>query len=112
MLAAPIALTQLGSLLLSAVDTAVVGRLGETALGATGLGGSLCFAVSVSGWGWMLALDPLIAQAIGANEPERAEHLLRQGAWLALIGTAPLCLLVVALGQLLERFGIEAAVAA
>lgn len=111
-LASPLLVTNLGTMLLGIVDTAVVGRLGETALAAVGLGNALFFTVSVLGWGWMLALDPLIAQAFGAGETGRTRHLYWQGLWIALLGTIPLSLAVVGIGGLLERMGIDPETAA
>lgn len=105
-LAVPLAAANLGQVLLGAVDTAVVGRLGEIELGAAGLGNSVFFVVTVVGMGIMLGLDPLVAQAIGADEPAQARRMLWQGAWLAVVLGAPLALLVAGLGGLLERFGI------
>ena len=110
-LAVPLAAANLGQTLIGAVDTAVVGRLGTVELGAAGLGNSVFFTVTVLGMGVMLGLDPLIAQAVGANEPTRARRTLWQGVWLALGLGFPLCVAVVLLGSLLERFGIDAATA-
>ncbi len=111
-LAAPLLLTHLGSQLLGVVDTAVVGRLGETPLAAVGLGNNVFFTVGVIGFGWMLALDPLIAQALGAGERGRARHVLWQGGWVALAGAVPLAFLLIGVSELLERLGIEPATAA
>src|SRR5689334_6015405 len=93
-LAAPLFLTHFGSLLLGLVDIAVVGRLGEAPIAAVGLGQTIFFATSVLGFGWMLALDPLISQAIGAGEPRRAEALLAQGMWIAVLASVPLMILL------------------
>lgn len=111
-LAAPLLLTHLGSQLLGIVDTAVVGRLGETPLAAVGLGNNVFFTVGVLGFGWMLALDPLIAQALGAREHRRARFVLWQGAWVALLGAVPLSLVLVLVSGVLEHLGIEPATAA
>jgi len=111
-LTGPLLITQLGSMLLGVVDTAVVGRLGEIPLGAVGLGNTIFFTISVLGFGWMLALDPLIAQAVGAGERRQARYLLWQGIWVALIGTLPLTLLVVLVTENVHRFGVPAATVA
>jgi len=74
-----------------------------------GLGASLFFAVSVLGWGWMLALDPLIGQAVGAREPEAARDTLWQGVWVALAGTIPLVAILVGLTLAMPAFGVEPA---
>lgn len=109
-LAGPILVTQLGNMLLGVVDTAVVGRLSEPALGAVGLGSTVFFTVSVLGFGWMLALDPLIAQAVGAQEPERARRWLWQGVWVAVIGTVPLGLLLSGVAESVGSLGVPAEV--
>ena len=105
-LSGPILITQLGTMLLGLVDTAVVGRLGEVPLGAVGLGNSVFFTVSVLGFGWMLALDPLIAQAVGAGESTRARELVWQGAWIGMAGAIPLALLIVVLAENIALFGV------
>lgn len=110
-LAVPLAAANLGQVLIGAVDTAVVGRLGEIELGAAGLGNSVFFVVTVVGMGIMLGLDPLVAQAIGAGEPTEARRMLWQGGYLALLLGGPLALAVAGLGMLLERFGIAAVTA-
>lgn len=110
-LAVPLAAANFGQVLIGAVDTAVVGRLGEVELGAAGLGSSMFFVVTVVGMGIMLGLDPLVAQAIGADEPAQARRMLWQGGWLALLLGVPLVLTAMGLGMLLERFGIAPATA-
>ena len=111
LLTVPLFLTHAGTMLLGLVDTAVVGRLGEVPLAAVGLGNSLYFTIAMLGFGLMLGLDPLIAQAIGAGEEGRARHLLWQGSLLAILVVIPLALVTWALSLALEPLGIEAAVA-
>lgn len=82
--------TGLGQMMLGIEDTAIVGRLGEVPLGAVGLGNNLYFTVAVLGVGWMLALHPVVAQAVGTDEPERARAAFWQGLWVAALGAAPL----------------------
>jgi len=94
-LALPIAGASFGNILLSVADTIIVGRSGETALAAVGLGSAVFFAITVLGFGAMLGLDPLIAQAVGAGEERRARTLMWQGVWNACLISVPLALLVV-----------------
>ncbi len=108
-LALPLAAANLGQMLLSAVNTAVVGHLGERELGAVGLGGSLFFTFLVLGMGVMLALDPLVSQALGDADAPRARSALWQGVWLALALAVPLGALIIGSGACLERVGIDAA---
>src|ERR1041384_3904289 len=86
-LAWPISFTQAGYALMGLIDTAVVGRLGASALGAIGLANGLFIAVAVVGLGAMMGLDPLFAQALGAGDEKRARDLIWQGLWLATLVT-------------------------
>ena len=90
-LAVPLGAANVGMMMLGIVDSAVVGRLGELELGAVGVANMLFFAVTVVGLGVMLALDPLVSQALGANEPETARRWLWQGIWSAMLVSIPLC---------------------
>lgn len=84
-LAGPLAAAQAGSQLMGVVDVAVLGRYGARELAASGVGNAVFFALSVIGMGIVLGLDPLVAQAVGANDRLRARHVLWQGIWLALM---------------------------
>src|SRR4051812_5479226 len=88
----PLALAQAGQALFGVVDTAVVGRVSAQAQGAVGLGNAFFIGIGVLGMGVMMALDPLISQAIGAKEPGRARSLYWQGVWISLIASAVLAL--------------------
>jgi MATE family multidrug resistance protein len=105
----PIAGASLGNILLSVVDTMLVGRVGETALAAVGLGNAVFFAITITGLGAMLGLDPLIAQAIGAGEERRARSLMWQGVWMACGLALPLAAIVIAGGGLLGLTGQDPA---
>lgn len=105
-LTAPLLVTGMGQMMLGVVDTAIVGRLGEVELGAVGLGNNVYFTVAVLGLGWMLAMDPLVAQAVGADEPEQARRVYWQGLWVALIGTVPLSLLILGVTFSLGHLGV------
>src|SRR5690606_37378457 len=81
------------------------------ALAAVGLGNTLFFTLSILGFGWMLALDPLIAQAVGAGERERGRVFLWQGLSVAALGAIPLAVIMVVVGLSLESMGIAPALA-
>src|SRR4051812_30132673 len=78
------------------VDVAVLGRYGARELAASGVGNAVFFAFSVVGMGIVLGLDPLVAQAVGANDRVRARRVLWQGIWLSLIVSAVLTVLLAA----------------
>ena len=71
-LSIPMAITQFGSIALSLVDTAAIGRVSVDDLAGAGIGRSIGFAPMVVGMGVAAGLEPLAAQAIGAGEPGRA----------------------------------------
>ncbi len=106
-LAAPLALVHLGQVLLGAVDTAVVGRLGELSLAATGLGNSVFFTVHVAALGIMLGLDPLMSQAVGRGDRQGATRLLPQGIAVAFLIGLPLTLATWGSGHALGVFGVQ-----
>jgi MATE family multidrug resistance protein len=110
-LAAPIAFTQAGYALMGLIDTAVVGRLGAAPLGAVGLANGLYFAICVIGIGATLGLDPLFAQALGANDEKRAQQLIWQGLWVTVLVTLALAPFVVLETLLIEPAGIAPEVA-
>ncbi len=111
-LSVPMAFVQLGLSAMGFVDTAMAGRMSDLAQGATGLGSSLFFGVSVVALGLVLGLDPLTSQAFGAGKPRQARRTLWQGVYAAALLTVPACLVMAAFGLLLERFGVEAELAA
>lgn len=111
-LALPLALAQAGQALMGLVDTAVLGRLSAAAQGGAGLGNSLTFTCSFFGMGVMMALDPLVSQAVGAGNPARARAHYWQGVWLALLTSVVVMAGVAAVPFALEPFGVSPIVAA
>lgn len=110
-LALPLALAQAGQATMGLVDTAVVGRLDSTAQAAAGLGNSLTFTIMFFGMGVMMALDPLVSQAIGAGRPADARTHYWTGVWLALATSAVLLVPLGLVGPLLVAMGVEPTIA-
>jgi MATE family multidrug resistance protein len=94
-LALPIALAQFGLMTMSLVDTAVLGRVSKIDLAAVALGRNIGFAAQTLSMGLAMALEPLAAQAIGANDPKRAWRAFR--STLETISIAWLPMMIVAL---------------
>ncbi|TVQ89602.1 MAG: MATE family efflux transporter [Deltaproteobacteria bacterium] len=85
-LAWPVAVAQLGFMMLGVVDVLMVGQLGEGALAGVMLGHTFAFSLQALLLGAAVGLDPLFSQAIGARRPDRAgEALARGGALLGLM---------------------------
>lgn len=84
-LALPVVVVQLGMMTMGVVDTAMVGRLSAGALGAVAIANVYFFGVSIFGTGALLALDPVVAQAVGARDEVAVARAMQRGI---LISTA------------------------
>lgn len=104
-LAGPVAVAQVGLLTMGLVDTWVVGHLGPVELGAVALSDSLFFTLIVVAMGIVGALDPMVSQAAGAQDPARCSASWRAGLRLSILLTVPLAALVLGLAPLLESVG-------
>ncbi len=93
-LALPVVVVQVGMMLLGVVDTMVVGRLSYEALAAVALGHVVVVAVSSFGVGLLLALDPLVSQAVGADDPDSVRRNVQRGMLLAVALMVPSTLLL------------------
>ncbi|MFT3714245.1 MAG: MATE family efflux transporter [Archangium sp.] len=110
-LALPLALAQAGQALMGMVDTAVLGRLSAAAQAGAGLGNSLTFTCTFFGMGVMLALDPLVSQAVGAGEHAKARTHYWQGVWLALLTSVLVMIPVTLIPFVLEPCGVPESIA-
>ncbi len=73
-LAWPIAISMLSYSLMTAVDTAFVGRLGADAIAAVGLGGVFSFTCLTFGLGLLRAAKVRVAHAVGAGQGDRVSR--------------------------------------
>lgn len=83
--AAPIVLINLGIQAMGVVDTLMVGRLGGAAIAAVALGNFYFFNVAIFGIGLLFALDPVVAQAVGAGDSAAIARGVQRGLFLAVI---------------------------
>jgi len=65
------------------VDTVVVGRLGAASLAGISLGTMIHFTALLLCLGTVLAVGPLVSQAVGAKNEVQIRRYTRQGLWLA-----------------------------
>lgn len=82
-LALPVVFSQLGIMLLGVVDVVMVGHLSERALAAVSLGNTYGWGAMILGMGALMVLDPLVAQAFGAEAHEDVARALHRGLVLA-----------------------------
>ncbi|NNC63205.1 MAG: MATE family efflux transporter, partial [Gammaproteobacteria bacterium] len=93
-LASPIVLTQVGIVTLGLVDTIMVGHVSATALAAVALANLYMFGISIFGLGVLFALDPIVSQALGANDELAVARGLQRGLLLAVFIAVPTSLLL------------------
>lgn len=98
----PIIGVNLGMMLMGTADSIMVGHLSPAALAAVALGNVYFFALAVLGIGVLLALDPVFAQALGANRPEDFRLGMQRGVMLSLVLTVPIALGLLITGPALD----------
>lgn len=86
-LALPIVVIQVGLMLMGVVDSMMVGRVSAAALAAVALGNFYFFAAAIFGMGVLLALDPVISQAVGAQDDEAIARAVQRGFLIGLLLT-------------------------
>jgi MATE family multidrug resistance protein len=100
-LALPVVVVEVGLMFMGVVDTMSVGRVGAAAIAAVALGNLYYFSVSIFGMGLLLALDPIVAQAVGARDDEGVARAMQRGLLLSgLVALVTALLLLPAEGAL------------
>ncbi len=97
-IAAPIVLVSVGIQAMGVVDALMVGRLGGYAIASVALGNFYFFNVAVFGMGLLFALDPVIAQAVGAGDEAGIARGVQRGMVLA-TGLSVMIMLVLIPGE-------------
>jgi MATE family multidrug resistance protein len=82
-LAVPVATVQVGMTFQGVVDSIMVGHVSPVDLAAVALGNVYFFAAVVFGMGVLFALDPVIAQALGAEDDQAVSRGVQRGLLLA-----------------------------
>ncbi|GEO05811.1 MATE family efflux transporter [Adhaeribacter aerolatus] len=85
-LAYPVVLSQLGHVLVSVVDSIMVGQTGTLPLAASSLGNSIFTVVMVLGLGLSISITPLVAGAHGRKNKKRISLLLINGVLVCTAG--------------------------
>jgi MATE family multidrug resistance protein len=82
-LALPVITVQVGLMAMGVTDTVMVGRVSAQAIAAIALGNVYFFAAAIFGAGTLMALDPIVAQAVGANDGPAIARGVQRGLVLA-----------------------------
>jgi MATE family multidrug resistance protein len=100
-LAVPVVVVQVGMMMLGVVDSIMMGRVSPAHLAGVALGNLYFFSATVLGMGVLMSLDPVISQAVGANDREGIARGVQRGALLALGLTLAVSLLFAPMRPLL-----------
>jgi MATE family multidrug resistance protein len=94
-LAFPVATVQVGMMFMGVVDTVMVGHFSARDLAAVALGNLYFFTCVVFPMGLLLSLDPVVSQAVGAEDRPAVGRALQRGGLLALALSFPAALALV-----------------
>ncbi|TFG94763.1 MAG: MATE family efflux transporter, partial [Myxococcales bacterium] len=75
----PVAGTQVSTMLIGVVDAIMVGHVSVDAMAAAALANVWIWATFMFAQGMLMGLDPVVAQAHGAGDGERAGRALHSG---------------------------------
>lgn len=103
-LALPIIGVNVGMMLMGTVDTIMVGRVSPEALAAVALGNVVFFALSIFGVGVLLAVDPIISQAVGARNHLGVALGAQRGLIIAAVLSVPIGAALFGAGPALRLF--------
>lgn len=103
-LALPIVGVQLGTQSMGLVDTIMVGHISAHVLAAVALGNLYFFNVVIFGTGVLMALDPVVSQALGAGDHGDVARALQRGLVLSLLLSAFSIALLAPAGPVLRWF--------
>lgn len=104
-LAVPVVVVQVGLMLMGVVDTIVVGHLSAEALAAVALGNLYVITSVVFGLGVLVGLDPLVAQAVGADDQPAVRLAVQRGLLLAVVLSIPSAALLLLAEPVLRTLG-------
>jgi MATE family multidrug resistance protein len=108
-LALPSVVVQLGMMLMSVVDVVMIGHLSGEALGSVALGNVVSWGLIAFGLGSVMAVDPVVSQAVGARDERAIGRALQRGLLLAAALAVPLAALHLLAGPALRLAGQPAA---
>ncbi len=104
-LALPIVAVQVGLMFMGVVDTAMLGRVSPSAMAAGALGNFYWMIVTMVGHGTIQALDPIVAQAVGARDTAAIRHGIQRGLVIATLMAIPAAILLLPAGAILRALG-------
>ncbi len=110
-LAVPVVLSQVGHVMVTVTDTAMVGQVGTVPLAASAFAGSTFYAVFLFGIGITYSITPLVAASKVKNETERIGGLIKNALVLYPITGFLMSILLYGISFFYHSFGQENEVA-
>ena len=111
-LAAPLAGANLAQMAMGLTNAITVGHLGGASLAAAGLGSALYFTLAMICQGVLIAVAPLAAHAIGADDRPAVDRIAGAGMILAAVLAVPVFVLLTIAPRLLTLLGYDPGLAA
>jgi len=110
----PMAAAQFIQFLVYFIDTVMIGRISPQDVAAAGLGSVIYFAFWMLGSGPVMAVSPLVSQAMGAdqNDTQDARRSVRMVIWMIFLMTPIIVLMLSFTEELLLFFGQDPDVSA
>jgi len=109
-LAIPAAIGQLAQMSMGAIDTVMAGNLSTEALAAISIGSNLFVPLLIFAMGLLMALNPLVAHANGADEHQKVGDYLRQGLYVAAIVAIPSIIAINNLEPIMLLIGVQSSI--
>ncbi len=109
-LGAPIITGQLAQMSMGFVDTIMAGNLSPNDLAAVAIGSSFVNPIFVFSIGLLMALNPIVAQHMGARRIDEIGRTVRHALYLAVVLAAISFMLIRQLDWAMQLLGIEPAV--
>lgn len=110
----PMAAAQFIQFFVYFIDTVMIGRISPEDVAAAGLGSVIYFAFWMLGSGPVMAVSPLVSQAMGANQNDTrdARRSVRMVIWVIFMMTPLIVIMLSFTEELLLAFGQDPAVSA
>ena len=111
-LAVPVVAVNLSLMSMNIVDSAMMGHVSTAGFAAVRQGHAVFWVPTAFALGVLMALDPLVSQAVGARDEGAISRSLQRGLLLALLLSLPVALLMLGASDLLQWLGQPPAIIA
>ena len=104
-IAVPVVIVQVGMMFMGVVDTLMIGHVSANALASVALGNLYFHNTVVVAMGTLMALDPIVSQAVGAKDDVAVTRAIQRGVILAVAFSIPTMLLMQPAAPVFRAFG-------